>query len=374
MLPLHSVTHFSAFYLRASKKLLCCLPKYLVAILAMIGFQNISIAQVDWTPSTKNGVIQMSGSTTVDYDIDILRSKANAGLRVFNSDAAGRAILLFGEGVGGRYGYVAYHNQTHAAGANYNAIFPARSTALVGTDINGLSLVSQGEMRFTSGGALNHHLRMVLSPSGNLAIGNGSSLAKLSVHGTVYSNATRSNTIFTGNLTTDNSNFVGSEGYWALRTAWDNSYNLDVYNNNSRKTAMTILQNGRIGIGTGSPDATLTVKGDIHTREVRVDLTGPISIPDYVFQDDYILMPLSEVEAYIKTHKHLPEVPSAVQFQEDGMKLAEMNLLLLKRIEELTLYLIDLKKENLKLNDELSDVDNLKREIAEIKSLLSQRK
>ncbi|HUM67179.1 MAG TPA: hypothetical protein PLV32_15065, partial [Chitinophagaceae bacterium] len=69
-----------------------------------------------------------------------------------------------------------------------------------------------------------------------------------------------------------------------------------------------ILRGGNVGIGTMSPDSKLTVNGAIHAKEVKVDLNVPA--PDYVFEDGYELMPLSEVAAYIKKNKHLPEIPS----------------------------------------------------------------
>src|SRR5690606_5941959 len=97
---------------------------------------------------------------------------------------------------------------------------------------------------------------------------------------------------------------------------------------------MSIAPNGKVGIGTESPDEALTVKGNIHTREIRVDLKGAIA-PDYVFSNDYDLRKLSEVEDYIHENRHLPEVPSASEMEERGINLKEMNLLLLKKVEEL---------------------------------------
>jgi len=102
--------------------------------------------------------------------------------------------------------------------------------------------------------------------------------------------------------------------------------------------------NGNVGIGTVSPDSKLTVKGDLHAREVKVDLEGAVA-PDYVFERDYSLRSLKEVEAFIQENHHLPEIPSAKMMEEEGIELKQMNLLLLKKIEELTLYVIDLKKE-----------------------------
>jgi hypothetical protein len=101
---------------------------------------------------------------------------------------------------------------------------------------------------------------------------------------------------------------------------------------------------GYIGIGTSTPDERLTVNGKIHSKEVKVDLT--ITGPDYVFEKEYSLPSLESVKTYINQNKHLPEVPSAKDMEANGINLSEMNMLLLKKIEELTLYVIELKKEN----------------------------
>jgi len=113
-------------------------------------------------------------------------------------------------------------------------------------------------------------------------------------------------------------------------------------------------KNGKIGIGTNNPDELLTVKGKIHTQEVIVDLKGAIA-PDYVFETyykgtseinpDYKILTLKEIEAYTKENLHLPKIPSAKEIEENGLSLKEMNLLLLEKIEELTLFTIQQQKE-----------------------------
>jgi hypothetical protein len=73
-------------------------------------------------------------------------------------------------------------------------------------------------------------------------------------------------------------------------------------------------------------------------------MNGPLAGPDYVFEKDYNLLPLSELETYINQNKHLPEVPSAKEMDANGLNLKEMNLILLKKVEELTLHLIEQNK------------------------------
>ncbi|MCF6297575.1 MAG: tail fiber protein [Flavobacteriaceae bacterium] len=100
---------------------------------------------------------------------------------------------------------------------------------------------------------------------------------------------------------------------------------------------------GNLGIGTTSPDEKLTVKGKIHAQEIKVSLNGAI-VPDYVFEKNYDLKSLDEIDQYIKQYKHLPEIPSAKEMEKEGLHLKIMNLSLLKKIEELTLYAIQQEK------------------------------
>ncbi len=98
-----------------------------------------------------------------------------------------------------------------------------------------------------------------------------------------------------------------------------------------------------VGIDTTVTGYHVVVDGKAIMEEVKVqDVMGA----DFVFEDDYDLRTLEETESYIKANKHLPEIPSAAEMQENGISLGEMNIKLLQKIEELTLYMIELKKEN----------------------------
>ena len=91
-------------------------------------------------------------------------------------------------------------------------------------------------------------------------------------------------------------------------------------------------------------DYRLYVEKGIRAERVRVDIAADNGWADFVFDEDYELMTIAELRAYIKEHKHLPNVPSAAQVQEEGIDLAEMNAILLRQIEELTLRVIQLEE------------------------------
>jgi hypothetical protein len=84
----------------------------------------------------------------------------------------------------------------------------------------------------------------------------------------------------------------------------------------------------------------LDVNGTIRSNEIKVNLDGA----DFVFEEKYPLMPLSELETYIKKNKHLPEIAPAKEMQEQGSNLGDLNTKLLQKIEELTLYVIEQQK------------------------------
>lgn len=109
-------------------------------------------------------------------------------------------------------------------------------------------------------------------------------------------------------------------------------------------TRMTVSNGGNILIGKttqSNSNYKLDVAGSIRANEIKVNLDGA----DYVFEDDYHLSSLNEVENFIKENKHLPEIPSAKEVETNGADLGEMNTKLLQKIEELTLYIINQQKE-----------------------------
>lgn len=104
---------------------------------------------------------------------------------------------------------------------------------------------------------------------------------------------------------------------------------------------------GNLGVGTTSPTHELDVRGTIRANEIVVNTTGA----DFVFADDYQLRPLSEVKTFIQENKHLPEIKSAQEMQENGVGINELQTQLLQKIEELTLYILQ-QEERIRLQEE----------------------
>jgi hypothetical protein len=177
---------------------------------------------------------------------------------------------------------------------------------------------------------------------GNLGIGTNTALSNAKV--TVETDANFS----TGLLIRNPSNSIEFKTYLggpangnavSLGTTGNNP--IAIYTNSANR--MYISGNGNIGIGTDNPDAAylLSVNGKIKAKEIRVTTAN---WADYVFAKDYKLMPLKEVEAYINTNKHLPNISAASEIEKNGLDISAMQSKMMEKIEELTLYLIEANK------------------------------
>ncbi len=202
----------------------------------------------------------------------------------------------------------------------------------------------------------------------NIGIGTNNPIGKLDVRGATF--------IGTGDLV------LGSNGSFIQidqGSVSGNTYSqLRAFSNGGALTNNLILQNsgGNVGIGTTNPTDMLTVAGKIGAREIKVSTNAGA---DFVFEPGYELTDLKTLEKFVNTHKHLPEIPTAVEMVENGVNLGELNVKLLQKVEELTLHLIDkdkqLQNDASLIKNQQMQIDELKKGYLEIKQyLLTKRK
>jgi hypothetical protein len=240
--------------------------------------------------------------------------------------------------------------------------------------------------------------QMRITPQGNIGIGTSNPQAKLDVKGNVFISNGQLYLPYLKDSTLENYELILIDSTGALKRAGDlkslvyGELNKPCKDGNDGYTTPAAptwangsgilyttnqcIPNVKVGIGTNTPQAKLHIKlndsnfdthafiiekndgskilqlnenGVLQAREIKVDLN---SWPDYVFDPNYTLMSLEEVKQYIIENNHLPNVASACEIEENGINVSETSVMLMEKVEELTLYLIQLQ-EQMKKQEEL---------------------
>jgi hypothetical protein len=299
---------------------------------------------------------QWGGSTTTSGDT---YRDGNVGIGTTNP----RALLSLGAS-GGNKKLLVYDNPSTNVQAGFGidmsntggrelSIFHPSSDGINGIISFGRSLESTGQysetMRITGAGNVGIG---TTNPRSLLSLGAGSGGKRLLVYDNYITNVQSGFGI-------DMSNTGGRELtiFHPTSDAVDGkiSFGRILESTGAYSETMRITGAGNVGIGTTNPGSfKLAVEGKIAARGVKVTTTA---FADYVFEPTYKLRPLSNVESYINENKHLPGMPSAKEVEkEGGFELGTMNVKLLEKIEELTLYVIELKKENEQIKKEIKEI------------------
>ncbi|MBS7256708.1 hypothetical protein [Flavobacterium branchiicola] len=251
------------------------------------------------------------------------------------------------------------------------------NTSLSSGGVSGIDMGFDGATGFVKFGAhtgngYRNDILYMRGSDGNVGIGTSSPLQKLDVNG----HAIIKGAIISAmggdeggqiQIKNDSKTSNGIANSWVVYNmtgGYGNSLQFWAYDNlgcgagGLCSNRFTIMDNGNVGIGVNNPNNKLDVNGTIHSKEVKVDTQF---WSDFVFKKEYELPTLSEVEKHIKEKGHLRDIPSEEEVMKNGINLGEMDAKLLQKIEELTLYLIEMKK----------DINSLKEENQELKSKLS---
>lgn len=224
-----------------------------------------------------------------------------------------------------------------------------------------------------------------LTLTGNtLSIANGNTITLPSTSVVAGTNVTVSGNGSTATpyqISANDTSLYANNGVLNQSTTVNNNRIVDMNDRNIWFNTSTSTNNGKIYLGSSTSYPTTTgnyklfVEGGILTEKVKVALRNTANWADYVFADNYKLMPLNEVESFVKTNKHLPGVLSANEIVEKGLDVAEMQSKHMEKIEELTLYIIDQDK---KLNAQQQAIEKQNSEIeilkAQLKLLIEKNK
>jgi len=308
----------------------------LIAIAFTISFSHAQIAQWD----TIGNNIYNTNSGNVGIGIN----NPAARLDIYNNTRSGGPTLLNLYSNGLSFITMANGNISGAIGISGSVRSGGLSFALGYIGRNGFAPV----LNWTSAGTV------------GIGTGGNNPLATLEVDGTILNGGQQANldSAIVGNIS-----FIENSG--RMLTGWNRSttegetdfianqgsgssggFSFYSHNNSGTETQLIRIKgDGTVAIGTTDPKGyKLAVAGRAIAESMTVKLQA--NWPDVVFKKDYTLMPLSDVKTYIDKNQHLPEIPAAAEVEKDGVNLGEMNRLLVKKVEELTLYLIEKDKKD----------------------------
>jgi len=308
------------------------------------------------TPSWKNLVMEGGslgiGTITPTEKLEIVDIEPS--LRIRSTDASKSSTLKLDWGTGNNHGL-------------HLSYYPYTAVGFIDNMYQATAGTVYGDVHFRRNVAGAMTTTMVLkAENGNVGIGTTSPSEKLEVNG---------NTLINGQITAlggtpvlklndnDASNTVEMAS-WVSFQAQGIEKGYVGFGSENNNYLYLINQDGDLYIKGNkiTIDGYTVVNGNLESQKVKVTAT-PGSVPDYVFQPNYKLQTLNELEAFIKANSHLPNIPNAKEIETNGQDVGDLQLKLLEKIEELTLYLIQENKENSNLKKQMTTVQDQNTEL-----------
>ncbi len=324
------------------------MKKVLAIIITAISVNNIN-AQLF---SSGNNIISGSNvgvnTPAPATKLHVTTASGVEALRLESKDTANvtRFTMVNDAGFGSRATFTRYGSKFPGSYPGLGTKFPYPNLLAFGCNVGSFLIATNGNLGLSVAGGGTVKLKFFADASLNVGIG-GDATPVTNIHlnntdGGVDSIAITNNT--SGHTSTDGF-VIGNNGNTAF--LW-NKENAAINFGTNNINRMVLNANGQLIIGTANTinNYKLIVEQGILTEKVKVAVKNTTDWSDYVFAPNYKLMPLTSVAAYIQQHKHLPNVPSAEQVVAEGIDVATMDAKLLEKVEELTLYLIQLDKEN----------------------------
>lgn len=344
----------------------------------LILFTLLNTVKAQWSLTGNTGTTPGTNyiGTTDNKDIVF---KTNATAEKLRITSAGTTLLVNGNqqigsgvtkiGLGSAYstilgtgtGYLGFNAIRHPGSGYWTLDCDASSNGggvIWGTTAGGINFAAipstggAGPARTLTDAQINSNVKMCILSNGNVGIGKSAPTQKFEVMGSIA----LSEKIYGNSATFHSLDIYGGSGTGAgIVAIGDGTVNqktvkiispgtdgdIQFWTGNKNSTSM-VVRNTDVVFGSPTNLVDLKVNGKVNAREVQVSLT---TWWDKVFAEDYTLMPISELSTFITTNNHLPEIPSEKEVLADGINIGEMNALLLKKIEELTLYLISQQKQ-----------------------------
>ncbi len=334
-----------------------------------VGIGNSHPKKAGLVVDTKEGAVNaMFGSNTTGVTIE--SSNPGIGLNTYYNN--GRKFINSGYGavigLDPASGLIGFYNSATSGSANANAATPADMVITASGNVGIANTAPQAPLSFANGNG--NKIDLYYNSANNrygIGITTGVMQFYTGVAGNNFQFGYGSSTSFKNSVTigTDGSvQLTGANAGYIFSDRSSTNYSgynwyasggkALLYRYTQGGNLLAIDSLGQMGLGTTSPAYKLDVCGTIRAKEVLVQ-TGWC---DYVFKKNYRLRSLTEVENYININKHLPDVPSATEVEDKGVKVAQMDSILIKKVEELTLYVIDQNKQIQQLQQKVIQLEN----------------